>query len=121
MLSLRIFLAVAQSPFQLGPLRNTHCASVYVIVASGCQIPKVDTVFADVYYIAFPLDHARLKTIVSVIYILEILQVITATHDGFRMFASGWSDLVELDNIGLLWFTVPVMNGVSEWLHFAVS
>ena len=61
-----------------------------------------------------------MKAVVSGIFILEVVQVILTSHDAFRMFATGWGDPLQLDNVGLLWFSVPIMNALSEhlFLHF---
>ena len=54
-----------------------------------------------------------MKLVVSSLYILETVQLIILTRDAFRMFSSGWGDLGQADDIGLLWFGIPVMAGIS--------
>ena len=60
-----------------------------------------------------------MKLIVSLLYPLEILQLVVSTHDAFRMFSSGWGDLTQVNDIGLLWFSVAMMDVLRK--HFAVS
>lgn len=55
-----------------------------------------------------------MKMIVAVLLALEIAQVVISSYDAFRMFAHGWNDLRQLDDVGLLWFSVPIMNAISE-------
>lgn len=71
------------------------------------------TIPLDVYFIAFPKDSAYLKSVVGITYILEVVQTIMATRDAFRQYATGWGNLTELNDIGWLWFTVPVLDGIS--------
>lgn len=69
----------------------------------------------DMYYIAFPKDKALPKAIVSTTYILEILQVVLSTRDAFRNFGTGWGDMPDLDAVGWLWFSVPVLGSISQY------
>ncbi|PBK99741.1 hypothetical protein ARMGADRAFT_1008250 [Armillaria gallica] len=80
------------------------------------------TVQAYIYYLAFPHDRWIPKTIVAVAYTLEFLQTILATRDAFRNFGTGWGDLDDLNKVGWLWFSVPVMSSiisVSAQIFFA--
>ena len=38
-----------------------------------------------------------------------------STYDAFRVSARGWGNPAELDAIGLDWFSVPIMAGISEY------
>ena len=66
----------------------------------------------DIYYLAFPSDSFRLKGVVYLAYIIETAQVVLATNDAFRQFASGWGDFAELNNMGLEWLTIKVSTGL---------
>ncbi|PSS30871.1 hypothetical protein PHLCEN_2v2598 [Hermanssonia centrifuga] len=46
------------------------------------------------------------KAIVACVYSLEVLQTCMSTVDSFRDFGTGWGNMAELDNVGLLWFSV---------------
>lgn len=69
----------------------------------------------DLYYISFPRDKLLPKAIVTTTYVLEVLQVCMSVSDGFRNFGTGWGDMVDLNTVGLLWFSVPVLGSVSTF------
>ncbi|KAK0435205.1 hypothetical protein EV421DRAFT_1908881 [Armillaria borealis] len=72
-----------------------------------------------IYYFAFPKDRRWTKCFVLFIYSIELLQTFLATRDAFRTFASHWGDKADLDNLGLLWLSVPVMGSIiSCTAHF---
>ncbi len=75
----------------------------------------------DIYYLAFPHDRWIPKTIVAVAYTLEFLQTILATRDAFRNFGTGWGDMDDLDKVGWLWFSVPVMSSISASDYYISS
>lgn len=58
------------------------------------------------------------KAIVASTYTLEILQVVMSIRDGFRNFGTGWGNMEELDSVGTLWFSVPVLGSISESCPF---
>lgn len=70
------------------------------------------TVQSYIYYLAFPNDRRFSKAIVWGCYIFELLQIILSTRDAFRDFGTGWGDMRELDAVGWLWFSVPVMSAI---------
>ncbi|KAF9045665.1 hypothetical protein BDZ89DRAFT_1007879 [Hymenopellis radicata] len=74
------------------------------------------SVQAYVYYLAFPKDRWWSKTIVATTYTIELLQTILATRDAFRNFGSGWGNMTDLDEVGWLWFSVPVMSSIISML-----
>ncbi|KAH8078748.1 hypothetical protein BXZ70DRAFT_658967 [Cristinia sonorae] len=74
------------------------------------------TVQVYIYYISFPKDHWRLKSVVSLAYTLEIIQIILSTHDAFRVYGSGWGNLEELDSIGLVWISIPILDSMISSL-----
>ena len=84
---------------------------------------------ADVYYLAFPSDNYRLKCVVYLAYLVEVVQVVMATHDAFRQFGSGWGNQQELNSIGLSWVTLILLTGFSAvlsqlfyaWRVFVIS
>ncbi|TCD64910.1 hypothetical protein EIP91_003446 [Steccherinum ochraceum] len=67
------------------------------------------TVQVYLYYIAFPNDRYKYKITVGVVFVFELAQVSVATYDAFRMFASGWGNFVQADEIGLYWMSGPLM------------
>lgn len=48
------------------------------------------------------------------VYILEVVQIALYTADGYRIFARGWGNPIELDTLGLVWIDVPIFEGISE-------
>ncbi|KAH8088900.1 hypothetical protein BXZ70DRAFT_498790 [Cristinia sonorae] len=74
------------------------------------------TVQVYIYYISFPKDHWRLKGVVFFAYILEIIQIILSTHDAFRVYGSGWGNPQELDAIGLVWVSIPILDSLISSL-----
>lgn len=63
---------------------------------------------------SFPKDRLLPKLIVSIAYVLEILQVALSTRDAFRNFGSRWGNVVELDKVGWQWFSVVVLEVVRK-------
>ena len=37
-----------------------------------------------------------------------------STYDAFRVFALGWGDPQQLDDIGLYWFDIVILTALSE-------
>lgn len=70
---------------------------------------------SDVYYISFPRDKLLPKFIVSVVYTLEVLQVILSTRDAFRTLASRWGNMRELDEVGWQWFSVILLGVLRKY------
>ncbi|KAI0799571.1 hypothetical protein BC629DRAFT_1591758 [Irpex lacteus] len=70
------------------------------------------TVQVYVYYISFPKDKLLPKVIVTICYILELLQTVLSTRDAFRNFGTGWGNMEDLDTVGWLWFSVPLLGSV---------
>lgn len=51
-------------------------------------------------------------------YIIELLQTVLSTRDAFRNFGTGWGNMIDLDAVGWLWFSVPVLGSVSKLKTF---
>lgn len=73
--------------------------------------------WADLYYIAFPHDNAKLKSVVFLAYTLEIGQLVGCTYETFRVFALGWGDLAELGRLGLSWLNISMMHTISKCVY----
>ncbi|KIJ24194.1 hypothetical protein M422DRAFT_77185 [Sphaerobolus stellatus SS14] len=66
-----------------------------------------------IYYLAFPNDRLLpTKGLVLFVYIYEIVQTVLSTRDAFRNFGYGYGDLNNLNQVGWLWFSVPLMTGI---------
>ncbi|KAK7689666.1 hypothetical protein QCA50_007461 [Cerrena zonata] len=70
------------------------------------------TVQTYIYYLAFPYDRLLPKCIVGFTFVIELLQTVLATKDAFRNFGTGWGNMADLDAVGLLWFSVPVLGSI---------
>jgi len=57
-----------------------------------------------------------MKLLVYSSLLLEIAQTLMVTHDTFRIFATGYGDFSGLDDIHLLWLTLPILGGVGLFL-----
>jgi len=68
------------------------------------------------YYLAFPKDRSVYKVLVSVTYLLEVAQTFLATESAFKTFAFGFGNPAVLDEVGVLWFSAPLMSGMSAFL-----
>ncbi|KAF9254594.1 hypothetical protein L218DRAFT_1082259, partial [Marasmius fiardii PR-910] len=69
-----------------------------------------------IYYLGFPNDRWIPKTMVGTVYVLELVQTVLATKDGFDYFGAGWGDMNALDEVGLMWFSIPVMTCILSCL-----
>ena len=68
---------------------------------------------ADLFHIAFPKDSWIPKTIEYTIYILETIQTILVTHDGYKYFAEGFGNVETLNKTQLEWIAVPTISGIG--------
>ncbi|EEB92587.1 hypothetical protein MPER_08881, partial [Moniliophthora perniciosa FA553] len=67
---------------------------------------------------SFRNDRQIRKAIVATTYVLELLQTVLATKDAFEYFGFGFGNMEALDQVGLIWFSIPVMTGIVQ-LFFA--
>ncbi|KAH8079095.1 hypothetical protein BXZ70DRAFT_1012681 [Cristinia sonorae] len=96
-------IAQLTGPLLLGHLFNWGLFGVLVV---QCYI----------YYLAFPKDRPLSKSIVWFTFTIEVLQTVLSTRDAFRNFGSGWGNMAELDAVGWLWFSVPVLGSIISCL-----
>lgn len=67
----------------------------------------------DIYWTAFPSDQWHTKLLVYTLFVLDSLQSILLARDGFSIFAEGFGDMVRLNEIGLVWFSVPILAALG--------
>ncbi|KDR82133.1 hypothetical protein GALMADRAFT_44609, partial [Galerina marginata CBS 339.88] len=72
-----------------------------------------------VYYLAFPNDRAAYKSLVYGAYLLEAAQTFLFTSSAFRTFAFGFGNPSVLDEVDILWFSVPIMSGLVAFISQA--
>ena len=70
----------------------------------------------DIYYLAFPKDPFHIKSLVALVYVLDIVQAGLFTSDAFLRFATEWGDLTHLDDLKLLWLSTPIFAGLGASL-----
>ncbi|CAA7266185.1 unnamed protein product [Cyclocybe aegerita] len=68
------------------------------------------------YFLAFPTDPIRSKALVYGVFILETAQTLLLTQSAFHGFAEGFGNLLFLDEIGTIWFSVPIMSGIVAFM-----
>ncbi|KAJ3514701.1 hypothetical protein NLJ89_g2223 [Agrocybe chaxingu] len=68
--------------------------------------------FLDNYYLSFPKDPMHMKVLVYFSFAIEVAQTMMVTRDTYKVFAGGFGDLTELDNLHLLWLTLPILGGI---------
>jgi len=69
-----------------------------------------------VYYLAFPKDRAAYKALVYGAFLLEATQTFLFTSSAFRTFATGFGNPAVLDQVDILWFSVPIMSGLVAFI-----
>lgn len=57
-----------------------------------------------------------MKTLVYSSLILELIQTGMVTRDTYVVFAAGYGDLPGLNDLHLLWFTLPVLGGIGQFI-----
>ncbi|KAF9460011.1 hypothetical protein BDZ94DRAFT_1266893 [Collybia nuda] len=87
-----------------GPLLLGYILSWYLYGSLSVQVYY--------YYLAFPKDRPVLKGLVYGVLLIETTQSIFVVHDLFKIFASGYGNIVELRDPQFTWIIAPVMTGV---------
>lgn len=64
------------------------------------------------YYMSFPNDRWHWKFLIYFLFVVELAQTILATTDAYTVYAEGFGQFEALDNLHLLWLTLPVMSGL---------
>ncbi|KAJ7684446.1 hypothetical protein DFH06DRAFT_7258 [Mycena polygramma] len=64
------------------------------------------------YFIAFPKDELRFKLLVTLIFLLELLQTLSDTHDTIKVFGAGYGNWSLLDEVGWSFFSVPIVGSL---------
>ncbi|KAF8963770.1 hypothetical protein BDZ97DRAFT_2075663 [Flammula alnicola] len=68
------------------------------------------------YYLAFPNDRPRNKALVYGAFLLESAQSFLFMTGAFRSFAKGFGNPQVLDQVDILWFSVPIMSGIVAFV-----
>ncbi|TCD63231.1 hypothetical protein EIP91_005816 [Steccherinum ochraceum] len=99
---------VANWTLLTGPLLISHLLNWGLFGALTVQVY--------VYYQAFPSDNVKCKSVVVFTYALEVIQLMLATSDAFRLFARGWGDPMALDDVGLYWLSLVIMTTLISFV-----
>ncbi|KAF4616424.1 hypothetical protein D9613_008473 [Agrocybe pediades] len=68
------------------------------------------------YYLSFPKDPLYMKALVYTSLALEVAQTLMVTRDTHVIFSEGYGDLVGLNDLHLLWLTLPIFGGIMGLL-----
>ncbi|KDR82255.1 hypothetical protein GALMADRAFT_59863, partial [Galerina marginata CBS 339.88] len=68
------------------------------------------------YYLAFPNDRVGYKFLVYGAYMLEAAQTFLFTSSAFKTFVFGFGNPSVLDEIDILWFSIPIMSGLVAFI-----
>jgi len=96
------------SPYSAGPLFLAYLLNWGLFGVLSTQVY--------VYYLAFPKDQNRSKALVYLVYVFEMAQTVLLTQHGFYTFAENFGNVDTLDEMGTIWFSVPVMNSVVAFV-----
>lgn len=69
--------------------------------------------FTDTYYRAFSHDRVFLKSLVSLIMLLQTLQALLLTDTAFKDLALGFGQFPVINQIGTVWLSICVIGGAS--------
>ncbi|KAJ3719472.1 hypothetical protein EV361DRAFT_261466 [Lentinula raphanica] len=89
-----------------GPLLLGLCGNWGLFGCSAVQVY--------LYYLNFPKDSWKLKSLVYGLFIWDIMQTAMYTSTVFNSLASGWGNVVALEALGIIWFDIPFMSGVAS-------
>ncbi|KAH8822126.1 hypothetical protein DL96DRAFT_1620278 [Flagelloscypha sp. PMI_526] len=67
-----------------------------------------------VYYVAFRKDHWAMKTTVYFTFVIELVQTVMMMVDRFQVFVVDFADVAALDLHLRMWFSVPILTGISS-------
>ncbi|KAK0486438.1 hypothetical protein IW261DRAFT_1559837 [Armillaria novae-zelandiae] len=68
------------------------------------------------YYLAFPNDRQFIKYLVYGTYIVEFVQTMLLTRDGFVVFVYGFGDIENIQAMHSFWLTGPIMSAVAAFV-----
>ncbi|KAH8825515.1 hypothetical protein DL96DRAFT_1557179 [Flagelloscypha sp. PMI_526] len=67
-----------------------------------------------IYYVAFPKDHWAMKSLVYLVFALEIVQTVIRAVDRFEVDVMRYADTSVLDEQLLDWFSTPLLTAVTS-------
>lgn len=80
---------------------------------------------SDLYHLGLSNDPPYRKALVYGVYAAEVAQTILYSKMGFQEFASGFGNILALEEIGLLWFAAPILTAIGVYnpylCHFPLA
>ena len=73
---------------------------------------------SDLYYLGLSNDPLYRKTLVYGVYAVELVQTILYSKKGYQEFATGFGNVLALEEVGLLWFATPVLTAIGVYNPF---
>lgn len=67
-----------------------------------------------IYYLRYPKDSWRIKSLVYGLCIAEVIQTSLLTHDAVIVLGRGWGDITVVTDMHTLWFSGAIMNGTAD-------
>ncbi|KJA27649.1 hypothetical protein HYPSUDRAFT_130742, partial [Hypholoma sublateritium FD-334 SS-4] len=92
-------------------------------IMANCVLLGVLCVQVYLYYNAFAKDHRILKWTVFAQFLLEIIQTATLAYDNIQHFTLAYSSTGAdgLNEIGILWISIPLITGLSTYMRGCVD
>lgn len=85
------------------------------------EFSHTDTLYADLYYQAFPNDRWFTKCLVYTVYALQLAETVATGVDAFRVFGYGFGDFGTLTRIDVASFISPLITAISTESHVPAS
>lgn len=82
------------------------------------SVPKHYNICSDIYYLGLSSDPPHMKVLVYGVYATELAQTILYSKMAFQEFAAGFGTFPALEDIGILWFAVPILTAIGVYHPF---
>jgi len=69
--------------------------------------------WADFFFLAFPDESLKTKSLVYGVYLLEMAQTLEISRTMYHLFVQSFLKQHALDEIYDLWFSVPIIGGIG--------
>ncbi|KAJ6580128.1 hypothetical protein DFH09DRAFT_979386, partial [Mycena vulgaris] len=68
------------------------------------------------YYQAFPNDRLLTKSLIYILFTIDVVQTILITHDAFATFGYGFGDVSAVTKLRFDWLTIPIIGGLVAFI-----
>ncbi|KAH9476231.1 hypothetical protein JR316_0011802 [Psilocybe cubensis] len=69
-----------------------------------------------IYHLAFQKDPIQNKALVYTVFVIELAQTVFFTQSAFYIFASGYGDFADFEQIRFTWFSAPLLTGIVAFI-----